>query len=163
MALGRSHDFINLLLLPPFLYFVPREHFFTFGAGYLIGTFFLSPDLDLRHSKPSKRWKALRVVWKPYQKLSRHRGISHLPLLGSLTRLGYLLFLSVLAYFSLLGFSHLYLPELKKVLLSFDPFELISSLASKEWVFFFMLGIFASELCHIGLDLISSFFKRLLK
>ncbi len=142
---------------------MPKEHFFTFGAGYLLGTFFLSPDLDLKHSKPSKRWKAFRFIWRPYQKVSKHRGLSHVPLLGGLTRLTYLVLVFLFAYFLLLGFAHLYLPELKKPLLTFDPFGFLSWLALKEEVFFFVLGVFASEVCHIGLDLTSSFLRRLLK
>ena len=50
----------------------------------------LSPDLDLARSDPHNRWGLLRHCWKPYAKLFRHRGVSHNPLLGPLSRLFYL-------------------------------------------------------------------------
>jgi uncharacterized metal-binding protein len=68
LALGRTHELINLLALPGFLYFLPKEFYLPFGLGYVLGTFLLSPDLDLKHSKPFKRWKALKILLFPYQK-----------------------------------------------------------------------------------------------
>ncbi|MCX7989999.1 MAG: metal-binding protein [Aquificaceae bacterium] len=159
MALGRGHDFANLLMLPLCLYYTPREFYLAFTAGYLVGTFLLSPDLDLPHSKPSKRWKGFSLLWRPYQHLSKHRGLSHIPLLGTSVRLGYLTLLFLFSYFVLLGFSQKYAPGLKELLLLLDPLEFLSSLAEKEWVFYFALGVVASELFHVALDLLTSFFK----
>ncbi len=61
-----------------------------FLCGYLFSSLFLSPDLDLRASRPMRRWGALRVLWIPYAAAFRHRRISHHPLLGPTTRLAYL-------------------------------------------------------------------------
>ncbi len=63
----------------------------AFGCAYLFSALFLSPDLDLARSDPHNRWGALRVCWIPYAKLFRHRGYSHNPLIGPLSRLLYLL------------------------------------------------------------------------
>ncbi|MFZ8787486.1 DUF2227 family putative metal-binding protein [Thermocrinis sp.] len=52
MALGKTHELINLLVLPGFLYFLPKEFYLSFSVGYLLDTFLLSPDLDLKHSAP---------------------------------------------------------------------------------------------------------------
>ncbi len=160
MALGRAHDFVNLLALPACLYFVPKDFYLPFVGGYLVGTFLLSPDLDLPHSKPSKRWKKLRFIWKPYQALSRHRGTSHVPILGTFLRLTYLLLMIMFFYFVLLGISSKFVPELGDMLLSFDPLELLSRLAEKEEVFYFALGVVLSEVFHVALDLLTSWLKR---
>jgi uncharacterized metal-binding protein len=160
LALGRSHDFVNLLALPACLYYLPKEFYLPFTAGYLFGTFFLSPDLDLSRSKPSKRWKTLKIVWRPYQLLSKHRGASHIPLLGTFLRLAYFSFMFLFLYFVLLGISSEYLPQLKDLLLSFDPFDFFSELAHREEVFYFALGVVLSEVFHVLLDLLTSTFKR---
>lgn len=62
----------------------------SFLAGDLFSVFFLSPDLDLRASRPMRRWGPLRVLWIPYAAAFRHRRLSHHPLLGPTTRLAYL-------------------------------------------------------------------------
>ncbi len=160
MALGRAHDFVNLLALPACLYFVPKDFYLSFVGGYLVGTFLLSPDLDLPRSKPSKRWKTLRFIWKPYQALSKHRGTSHVPILGTFLRLTYLLLMIMFFYFVLLGISSKFVPELGDMLLSFDPLELLSRLAEKEEVFYFALGVVLSEVFHVALDLLTSWLKR---
>ncbi len=160
MALGRVHDFVNLLALPACLYFVPKDFYLSFVGGYLVGTFLLSPDLDLPRSKPSKRWKTLRFIWKPYQALSKHRGTSHVPILGTFLRLTYLLLMIMFFYFVLLGISSKFVPELGDMLLSFDPLELLSQLAEKEEVFYFALGVVLSEVFHVALDLLTSWLKR---
>ena len=61
-----------------------------FVLAYLFSSLLLSPDLDLARSDPHNRWGLLRHCWKPYAKLFRHRGLSHNPLLGPLSRLVYL-------------------------------------------------------------------------
>jgi len=61
-----------------------------FALAYLFSSLLLSPDLDLARSDPHNRWGLLRHCWKPYAKLFRHRGVSHNPLLGPLSRLFYL-------------------------------------------------------------------------
>jgi uncharacterized metal-binding protein len=160
MALGRGHDLFNLLALPACLYYMPKEFYIPFTAGYLFGTFLLSPDLDLPNSKPAKRWKAFRHLWKPYQKASRHRGLSHIPVLGSFTRIAYFLTVLIFLYFVLLGLSAKYAPALKELLLAFDPFETLSRLAQREEVFYFSLGVVASEVFHVFIDLLTSLLKR---
>ena len=61
-----------------------------FALAYLFSSLLLSPDLDLARSDPHNRRGLLRHCWKPYAKLFRHRGVSHNPLLGPLSRLVYL-------------------------------------------------------------------------
>lgn len=64
--------------------------------SYLVGTFLVTPDLDLHGSKPKKRWGLLRVLWRPYATLVPHRSsFSHGWLIGPATRLAYLVLLAV--------------------------------------------------------------------
>jgi uncharacterized metal-binding protein len=161
LALGRTHELINLLALPGFLYFLPKEFYLPFSVGYVLGTFLLSPDLDLKHSKPSKRWKALKILWRPYQKKSKHRGISHIPLLGTFTRLLYIFLLITALYYLLYFLLSYYWQESTQKISQLNPLILVEELAYKEWTFYTLLGIIASELTHISLDLLWSFWKRI--
>lgn len=72
-------------------------------AGMLFATFFADPDLDHDHiTLTEARLRQIPFVglplyvlftafWYPYARLSRHRGISHRPIIGTLLRLGYIL------------------------------------------------------------------------
>jgi uncharacterized metal-binding protein len=64
----------------------------AFALAYLAGTYLLSPDLDLAEKgvRAGRRWGVLRLLWRPYGWLFRHRGLSHTWVLGPLTRLAYL-------------------------------------------------------------------------
>jgi len=161
LALGRTHELINLLALPGFLYFLPKEFYLPFSVGYVLGTFLLSPDLDLKHSKPSKRWKALKILWRPYQKKSKHRGISHIPLLGTFTRLLYIFLIITALYYLLYFLLSYYWQEGTQKISQLNPLTLAEKLAYKEWTFYTLLGLIASELTHISLDLLWSFWKRI--
>ena len=61
-----------------------------FTVSYLFSSLLLSPDLDLAQSGPQHRWGLFRVLWLPYAGMFRHRGLSHNPLFGPLTRIAYL-------------------------------------------------------------------------
>ena len=67
-----------------------RQPALSFVAAYLFSSLLLSPDMDLARSNPQNRWGILRVLWWPYARLFRHRGWSHNPLLGPLSRVLYL-------------------------------------------------------------------------
>lgn len=136
MPKGKTHFACELALFPLVLgggYALGlRAELLPLGLGYLLGSLFLSPDLDLLHSRPAKRWGPLRLLWWPYSRFSRHRGLSHHPFLGPLTRFLYLalwLFaLSLLFGFALplpsappssalSGFAGLWIPQLIHVFL----------------------------------------------
>ncbi|MFN3346838.1 MAG: DUF2227 family putative metal-binding protein [Candidatus Bipolaricaulaceae bacterium] len=91
---GQAHLAVELALLPLCVgagYGLGlRAELVPLALGYLAGSLFLSPDLDLYHSRPARRWRPLRVLWWPYARLLRHRGLSHHPLFGPLSRLLYL-------------------------------------------------------------------------
>ncbi len=135
---GRVHETVNLLALPAAVYFLPEPlPKLPFAAGYLIGTFWLTPDLDLATSRASRRWGILRILWLPYAWLFPHRGLSHRPLLGALTRVLYLASLAGIGLFLLdhLGYK-----------LQFE-FSL-----SNGWLSFFA-GVLIADAVHLLLDI----------
>lgn len=67
------------------------EYWVVFVVAYLFGTFLLSPDMDLHTSDPMKNWGVLRLLWRPYSAVFKHRGLSHMPIVGTLTRVVYIL------------------------------------------------------------------------
>ena len=160
MALGRTHDLLNLVALPSFLYFLPKELYVPFGLGYMVGTFFLSPDIDLPNSRPTKRWSLLRCVWTPYQSFSRHRGLSHMPVLGSLVRLIYLVGVVIFTYFVLLGVVSMLDKNLGLSLAGYDPFELLNRAFRSRESLYFVAGVVCADIVHILIDISSSFIKR---
>jgi len=162
MALGRTHDLVNLIALPGFLYFLPKELYIPFGAGYIVGTFFLSPDVDLPNSRPSRRWSFLRCLWFPYQSITQHRGVSHVPVIGSLLRLLYLVLVVSFIYFVVIGIVSVLDRGLAIALTGFNPFAYLNELFRSEESLFFVAGIICADVVHIVLDGISSTIKRII-
>ena len=162
MALHRTHELFNLFLYIPVVTFVPNEYLVPFSVGYFLGTFLLSPDIDLSFSKPARRWKLLRFIWLPFWVLSRHRGITHVPVLGSLVKLFYLGFLLVFLYFVILGFFSL-INFTPKAYLNFNPINFLEDFLRSEAGFYLVLGVVLADLFHIALDFITSSWKRLRK
>jgi len=77
----------------------------SFILAYAFSMLFLSPDLDLARSRASKRWGIARVLWMPYALVFRHRGRSHHPVFGALTRILYLLLLVVVVVVTIVALS----------------------------------------------------------
>ena len=89
---GKTHDrvnsiFITLLVLVLFFYNLINDvSILYFVLGFMVGTFYLGPDLDLR-SNLYYRWGALRFIWHPYQNMLSHRSVwSHFPLISDIIR-----------------------------------------------------------------------------
>lgn len=113
MAAGRRHEAVNLVvlgglaavwywsalngrpLLPESVAPLPAR--VAFIVSYLVGTFLVTPDLDMGHVRvrARKHWGVLGVLWLPYGAVFRHRGLSHSWVIGPLTRLIYLLMLAL--------------------------------------------------------------------
>ena len=109
--------------------------------GAIIGTLWLSPDLDLK-SDAYYRWGPLKFIWLPYVKLMPHRSLfSHLPVLSDLIRIAYIGFPLIL-------------------LLPFTAYETeIRSWVDVHGMSFFLGLVFATTL-HTTLDYTSTFFKK---
>lgn len=75
-----THETLNIIILIPLLFLgFPNTNYYSlllFSVGYVLCTFFVTPDLDT-NSRPYHRWKVFRTLWWPYNKLFKHRGISH--------------------------------------------------------------------------------------
>lgn len=56
------------------------------GAGMIVSTIVLSPDMDLFNSRSMDDWGWMRIFWWPYAKLVKHRDRLHIPVLGTLVR-----------------------------------------------------------------------------
>jgi uncharacterized metal-binding protein len=64
----------------------------AFSTSYLIGTFLVTPDLDLAEQgvRAKSNWGLLGLLWVPYGAMFSHRGLSHSWIVGPLTRILYL-------------------------------------------------------------------------
>jgi len=140
----RTHVSINLfvglpLSLAALKYGVlstPKEIGY-FSAAYIYGTFFLHPDLDLTHNIRLFSLKGLLTLpFRPYSRLFSHRGLSHVPLIGTLTRLLWLL-----------GFFWLLFWALGWVVPKLDW--------NQPLVWFAIGGLAAADLLHVLLDQIN--------
>jgi uncharacterized metal-binding protein len=106
MPSGTHHLRLELLLLPVFLaglYLMELgwPGLLIFAAAYLFSSLLLSPDLDLRSNSARRRWGVLGLIWVPYTKVFKHRGLSHNLLFGPLTRIGYLFLLGAIVIYAL--------------------------------------------------------------
>ncbi|MGL4610387.1 MAG: metal-binding protein [Trueperaceae bacterium] len=113
MPNGRTHEAINLTvfsgLAAGYAYarsqgmtaewgqlFTPQV-VTTFSVSYLLGTFLVTPDLDLAEQgvRAKSNWGLLGLLWVPYGAMFSHRGLSHTWILGPLTRAIYLAVLAL--------------------------------------------------------------------
>ena len=105
MPRGPVHESVNLTALalgiiafhrmvPEGSAALPAGSLEGFVAGYLVGSLWITPDLDLaeRRNKPrpTRHWGWLRLLWVPYGRLFRHRGLSHTWVVGPITRILYI-------------------------------------------------------------------------
>lgn len=97
MPSGKTHTKINLLSLPIVLFMLVSygitnfDFLLTFVIGFLVGTFFLTPDLDT-HSNAYNKWGLLRILWYPYQAVMPHRSfLTHTIIIGDFIRILYML------------------------------------------------------------------------
>lgn len=105
MPRGTEHETVNLGLLAlqvatlgKYAASLPAGSTSGYLAGYLIGTLWVTPDLDLagrrERPRPLQNWGLLKALWAPYGLIFKHRGLSHTWIIGPLTRALYLLFLA---------------------------------------------------------------------
>lgn len=111
------HDSASLILAGTLLYIGTRQEHLTNGvllslsALGAISNLALSPDLDGSRSMSLIRWKHANILialwWKGYDKIARHRGRSHIPVIGTLSRLLWLSipFALILAWLSISGLT----------------------------------------------------------
>jgi uncharacterized metal-binding protein len=131
---GKTHDLISFGVLLSISFFIlgrfSKFETALFAGGFLLSFFLFSPDLDTR-SASYRRWGVLRFFWLPYLFLFRHRGLSHNPVIGPLSRL---LYVGVPLYL-IAGF------------LEFAP-----PVLSNESALFFLLGFWVPAVVHWAVD-----------
>ena len=99
MPAYRTHVSINLFLglplsLAALKYTVSSTpmDMACFTGAFIYGTLFLHPDVDLARNVRLFSLKGLLTLpFRPYSYLFRHRGLSHMPIVGTLTRVAWLL------------------------------------------------------------------------
>jgi uncharacterized metal-binding protein len=149
LSLYKEHAKFNIFLALPILliggiYFLhpPRPFLLTFASAFVYSTLFMNPDLDLaRQIRLFSLRGFLTLPFRSYSSVFRHRGLSHHPLLGSLTRILWLLGWYVVIFYlvykavptkaSFLGFYEQY----------------------KPFIHYGFAGICLSDWCHLFLDL----------
>jgi uncharacterized metal-binding protein len=163
----KTHTSANLVALAG-IYHLVSEHYTIATnlagiatASFIVATLFLSPDLDLKHSSPTRNWGLLRFLWRPYQSLFKHRGLSHSMLLSSATRIGYLIFV----FASALVAAHAWAdPSSTDILtartLVIEPAKSMID-ANSEQLAAVGVGIAVSDTCHIITDRFVSALKKI--
>jgi len=150
MPAGKVHLAVELSTLPLWvaggaLLGVGRTSLIVFALSYVGASLLLSPDLDLAGAAPSRRWGPLKGLWTPYAYLFRHRGLSHSPIFGPLTRLLYLAALVAAAWTGLHFAFGVPFPQ------GF-PVNSIPAI---------LVGVYLPHLLHIALDHLPNPLRRL--
>lgn len=162
MASGRTHETVNLVALGAIAvgygYGVVQGHAadldliapppfrLAFVLSYLVGTFLVTPDLDLAENRvrAKSNWGLLGLLWVPYGALFKHRGLSHSWLVGPLTRL---------AYLALLGLATSYLLSLVGPYLGYTfSFETRVAGEWRELALGALFGYYLSQWLHLVAD-----------
>ncbi len=56
-----------------YLYGINPLYIIGIVLQFMFCVMYLSPDLDMENTMPSKRWKQLRIWWIPFEKIVDHR------------------------------------------------------------------------------------------
>lgn len=168
---GSQHSKINLASS---ISLVAVEIYFFSSVTVSIGILFsilVSPDLDLESyiglyyfrrtfgEAGSKYWQYL---WRPYAINFAHRGISHMPIVGTLIRFIYIvlptsMYLLPREYDKSSIIAIIYSQLLA---LPFTGIFVITIVAYPLQVLLFVLGIVIGDMLHIVCDILSSGYKR---
>jgi len=148
VAQYKTHVTFNMLLGYPlgaflFFHYYSASHFLfaLFSSSFLLSTMILNPDLDIANTfKLFSVRGMLTLPFRPYSYVFSHRGISHFPLIGTLTRLAYLALIFSIVFLCVYG--------------QIPPKEYVITLYEKYAVPFWVVvvGIIYADLCHILLD-----------
>ncbi|MCB1071684.1 MAG: DUF2227 family putative metal-binding protein [Chlamydiales bacterium] len=99
MAMYKEHAKFNIFIALPILlgamyYFLHpvRDLMLTFSGAFVYSTLFMNPDLDLANQIRLFSIRGfLTLPFRSYAKFFSHRGLSHNLLLGSFTRIAWLM------------------------------------------------------------------------
>jgi uncharacterized metal-binding protein len=100
----------------------------------------MNPDVDISDKNKLFSLKGLLTFpFRLYSKIFKHRGLSHSPIFGTMTRLLFLFILFLILLFLL-----------NKTISSKDFLSFF--LSYKTYILFALSGIFLADLCHLLLD-----------
>lgn len=84
---------------------VDPVHIVGIAAFFMFCVMYLSPDLDMANTEPTKRWGGLKIAWSPFEKMVAHRSRwSHGWILGFITIHVYFFGMLIVAIAMLRGF-----------------------------------------------------------
>ena len=154
MPSGKTHMKINIVAFPILIIaltmwgVMDRVFYLFFGIGFILGTYFLTPDMDIK-SDTYRNWGPLRFIWFFYLKMIPHRSfLSHSIFFGDIVRITYfVLILSPVWYL------------LNKYVLDGKLLDMIIPYQTNIGIA--ILGIMASSTLHIVADVISTKSKRM--
>jgi uncharacterized metal-binding protein len=172
-----AHTRTNCLLALPLIYlgfykqtWVDSQFITLASSSFFLSTLLLSPDLDLKNSRPTKNWGILSFIWVGYHRLFRHRGKSHSVLLSTLTKLIYLSCVLFFILFFAIFFSKLWIekafnPALfasqdETTKLVREALDFVES--HQEQALAILAGLAISDWIHIFTDKVYSAAKKLI-
>jgi len=164
MALGKTHDLFNLLVCAIFVGLfigigIDIALTFSFILGWLLATFIFSPDTDIM---PKKRTRILQFFLYPYSILFKHRGISHMLFVGTVTRVLYLILVigALIFIFDKMKYSNYSLMNYFQSIVDFIG-QFDYKMRSHRIVIWFFSGMILADASHIFLDKISSYKNKM--
>ena len=173
MASGKCHDAVALVstaALIPIAFYSSRVIAPFVVAGAIAGGAIISPDIDLAHSLPAKRWGIMRPLTKLYRMFHyRHRGASHWPIVGAGLR-SLLLILLLFGVQSLLNlvfdaeiqmFNPLIIENKAMGAIAYQIDIPVSYKLLAFPAFWFYLGVEFASMLHVLFDLLATPFKAL--
>lgn len=172
MPNGPTHDFITIVsaaALAPLALNTdlpdnnPTNTLVLLGT-YLASGLLFSPDLDLK-SAPYKRWRMLRFIWIPYQKVVPHRSwISHSFFFGPLLRVLYFSIVMSLLTFIILAIVNALVPIDPTGMFVRTAYDVRFWMESHPWVIAYAAaGFVLGGASHTLADSIWSWIKRKLR
>ncbi len=172
MPNGPTHDFITVVsaaaITPLALNSAlpdsnPTNTVVLIGS-YLASGLLFSPDLDLR-SVPYRRWRMLRFIWIPYQKLVPHRSwISHSFFFGPLLRVLYFAAIMCLLTFLVLAIINALVPIDPTGIFLNTATQISAWMQAHPWVIAYAAaGFILGGASHTLADSIWSWIKRKLR
>ena len=171
MPNANAHDSITYILIP--FTFLAAEMYWGNPVVSVIATLAMlfsglmfGPDLDL-NSRPYRRWGPLRFIWKPYQAALPHRShLSHGPLLGTIIRIVYFLFIFCLITATLFYVIRIYFRGQETTwaaeysMVKGDLFDLWDA-TDKQYFWGIFGGLWVGALAHAVADITWSSFKKI--
>ncbi len=148
MAMYKEHAKFNIFIALPILlgalyYFLHpvRDLMLTFSGAFVYSTLFMNPDLDLANQIRLFSIRGfLTLPFRSYAKFFSHRGLSHNVVLGSLTRIAWLMGWGCLVFLVL----YKTLPS-KRTLLSFYKHY-------QPFILYALAGVCLADWGHLLLD-----------